>query len=435
MTTKEIRILLRASILVTTLLILGSGASTREYTTYKTWDEVLAGTDAKYAPLVRVSDPGTDASPVYTGFWFFGVDQFDSTERYALGMKVYFQNRDVQPTDRADIGYFDLKNHNHWTKIGETTAWNWQQGARLQWRPRSDEILWNDHSDDGKSFVCRVYNFKSKARRTLPRPIYDVSSDGKFALTHDFARMKHGGTSYVGIPDLYAGQRAPAATGIWKMDMKTGANQLIVDLERMAKIAFPQGYSGETDLYFFREGWNLSGSRFIAFLKNSSKPTYTTGWSISADGKDIRFFYDEPSHHVWLDDQVLFEGNKFRLYQDDGSGRAEYLAQVDTNCDPTFLPGQKNNWILADTYPIKGYQYLFLYHRPSGLFVPLARLQNTAQPGIHRIDLHARASRNGRMISFDSSHEGKGRQMYTVDIGYILDRPPAAPATPPAAVR
>ena len=64
MMTKEVRILLRASILVSTLLILESVASTKEYTTYKTWDEVLAGSDAKYPPLARVSDPGTDAGPV-----------------------------------------------------------------------------------------------------------------------------------------------------------------------------------------------------------------------------------------------------------------------------------------------------------------------------------------------------------------------------------
>jgi hypothetical protein len=71
-------------------------------------------------------------------------------------MKVNFHNRDVTPSDHGEIGYFDLKDNNRWTKIGETTAWNWQQGCRLTWRGSSHEILWNDRADDGSSFVCRA---------------------------------------------------------------------------------------------------------------------------------------------------------------------------------------------------------------------------------------------------------------------------------------
>src|SRR5262249_6392796 len=208
------------------------------------------------------------------------------------------------------------------TKIGETTAWNWQQGCRLTWRGGSHEILWNDRADDGSQFVCRAYDFRSGARRTLPRPIYDVSRDGAVALTHDFQRMKHGGTNYVGIPEWHQDAIAPAEIGIEKMDMTTGRTELVINLNRMAKIAFPDGYKGMTNLYFFREGWNPSGTRFIAFLKNADRATHTSGWSISADGKDVRFFYNTPSHHAWLDDETILEGHHFSIYKDDGSGTA-----------------------------------------------------------------------------------------------------------------
>jgi len=341
-------------------------------------------------------------------------------------MKVYFQNRDVKSTDKGDIGYFDLQNNNAWTKIGETTAWNWQQGCRLMWRPQSDEILWNDRASDNSHFVCQAYNFKTGARRTLPRPIYDVSPDGHWALTHDFQRMTHGGTNYVGIADPNHGVLAPAGSGVWKMDMNTGTSTLILSLQRMASIAFPGGYTGTTELYFFREGWNKSGSRFIAFLKNSSG--YTKGWSVSADGADVRFFYDQPSHHAWQDDSVILEGNQLRLFPDNGTGTSSgRLGDCPENIDPTILPGQGGDWVSGDTYPLSnGYQYLFLYHRPSKVFIPLARLKNTAPAGIYRVDFHNRSSRNGRMVCFDSSYEGKGRQMYVIDIGYILDHPPGS---------
>jgi hypothetical protein len=406
-------------------------AFAQEYSTCKSWQEVVERQDLRYAPVIRVSEPGTTDQPTYTGFWFFEGLQFDESGRFVLAMKVHFHERDVTESDRGEIGYIDLGDNNKWTKIGETTAWNWQQGCRLTWRGRSNEILWNDRADDGH-FVCRAYDFKTGARRTLPRPIYDVSRDGAFALTHNFERMRHGkSTNYVGIPDRYKGEIAPAEIGVEKMDMSTGRVEFLISLKRMAQIAFPQGYDGKTNLYFFREGWNPSGSRFIAFLKNADRPTYTGGWSISADGKDVRFFYMTPSHHAWMDDDTILEGRHFAIYKDDGSGKPQLVADVGSvDFDPTVLPG--GQWFLLDTYPLDGYQYVVLFHRPSRLFVPLAKLKNTAQVMTdYRVDIHGRTSRDGRIVCIDASHEGLGRQMYIIHIGHILDHPPRVGAESP----
>jgi hypothetical protein len=323
------------------------------------------------------------------------------------------------------VGMVDLRDNDHWIELGTSRAWNWQQGCRLTWRSNSHEILWNDVADDGSHFVCRAYDFLTGASRTLPRPIYDVSRDGAFALTHNFERMRHGkSTNYVGIPDRYEGQIAPAEIGVEKMDMNTGRLEFLISLERMAQIAFPDGYKGKTNLYFFREGWNPTGTRFIAFLKNADRPTYTGGWSISADGQDVRLLYMTPSHHAWLDDDTILEGRHFAIYEDDGSASAHHVADVGSvDFDPTVLPG--GQWFLLDTYPLQGVQHVLLYHRPSKLFVPLARLKNTAQVGTdYRIDIHARTSRDGRTVCIDASHEGLGRQMYIIPIGHILDHPP-----------
>jgi hypothetical protein len=409
------------------LLSLAGCSTVQEYSTCESWEELVGGEDFQYVSPVRVSDPGSDEHPVYTGFWFYDEQQFDISGRYALGMKVYFQDRDVEQTDRGDIGYFDLQDGFKWSKIGETTAWNWQQGCRLQWRPNSDEILWNDRSEDGTHFICRAYNFKTGEHRTLPQPVYDVSDDGKTALTHDFARMKHAGTLYTGIPDSYEDLQAPNQSGIERMDMETGDVEFLIDLERMADIAFPQGYNGATNLYFFREGWNPSATRFIAFLRNMDSPDrHVSGWSISADGKDVRYFFDNPSHHVWQDDNTILEGRYFGLFKDDGSGKmAQKLADVGANIDPTILPEPYDDWILGDTYVLDSVQHLFLFHQPTSLFVPLGRLKSTGpRRGIYRVDLHARCSQDGRIISIDATHEGLGRQMYILDIGYILDNPP-----------
>jgi hypothetical protein len=406
------------------------------YTTYTSFSQVLEGSNARYSAITRVSDSGTGGHRGYTGFFFYQCLQFDATGRYLLGMRVYFQNRLVVPADRADIGFIDLKGGYKWTKIGETTAWNWQQGARLQWRPRSNEIVWNARSDDGTKYVCSVYNFHTGKRRTLPRPIYDLSPDGATALTHDFERMKHRGTEYVGIEDIYKNQYAPGKTGIWKMNMDTGHAELIMTLEKMAVIAYPDGHPRAGCLYFFREGWNPSGTRFIAFLKDPENVLFKA-FSMAPDGTDIRYLYSDPSHHSWQDDDHVLdfghhtppEGDSplggYFLFKDDGTGEAKNLLwTTEFDGHNSYVPGPGGDWIISDTYDIQGFQYLFMYHRPTKLFIPLAKLRNTAEDGIHRVDLHPRISPNGRMVSIDSTYEGLGRQMYIIDISHIVDNPP-----------
>jgi hypothetical protein len=412
------------------------------YTTFATFDQLLGARSVHYPAITRVSDPGTREHPAYTGFFFYQVDQFDVSGRYLLGLRVYFQSRDVRPDDRGDVGYIDLQDGFKWTEIGHTTAWNWQQGNRLQWRPKSDEIVWNDRSDDGRSYVCRVFDFKTGVRRTLPRPIYDLSPDGKTALTHDYERMKHfKGTEYVGIEDPYENEFAPGQTGIWKMDMDSGRAELILSLQRMAAIAYPKGLPPSGHLYFFRTGWNPSGTRLVAFIKDPINNLYQA-YSMTPQGTDVRYLYPNPSHHAWDDDEHIIDYGRhtppgasapmgaYFLFKDDGSGQPTELVWP-SNFDghDSFLPRPGGDWIISDTYVLAGFQYLFLYHRPTKQFIPLAKLQSTAEraanfTGEYRVDLHPRFSRDGRKVCIDSTYEGLGRQMYLVDIGYILDHPP-----------
>ena len=429
--------------ILTALTVAAAERTDLPYTTYTNFEQVLEGQNARYLQPTRVSDPGTPEHRFYNGFFFYQVLQFDATGRYLLGLRVYCPSRDVKPDDRGDVGYIDLQDRFKWTKIGETTAWNWQQGNRLQWRPRSDEIVWNDRSDDAKQFVCRAYNVRTHMMRTLPRPIYDLSPDGSTALTHDFARMSpFKGTEYVGIEDPYEKEFAPRQSGIWKMNMETGKAQLILTLEKMATIAYPKGRPASGYLYFFREGWNPSGTRLVTFIKDHENQLFQA-YSLTPEGSDVRYLYSNPSHHAWLDDNHIIDyghhappgggslmGGYF-LFKDDGTGQAQellWLSKYDGH--DSFLPGPGSDWIISDTYVIAHYQYLFLYHRPTKLFIPLAKLKSTAEdmPNFtaeYRVDLHPRFSRDGRIVCIDSTYEGLGRQMYTIDIGYLLDHPPS----------
>ena len=432
------RIWLRSFVLFHVQAALVAGQDRLPYRAYATFDEVLQNSTTQYDKAVRVTSPGTSTTATDHGFFFQDCPQFDPSCRYMLAMRVFFRERRVQPDDIAVIGVVDLKDNNRWIEIGKSTAWNWQQGCRLQWRPGSNEILWNDRDDSGTKFVCRAYDFRTGQRRTLPRPIYAVSPDGSAALTHDFERMQHGGTDYVGLRDPSANQYAPKTVGIWKMDLTTGNAKMIVSLAdvvpRIPREALPE----HGPLYFFREGWNLSGSRFIAFVK-APENRLNKAFSLAADGSDLRYLYNFPSHHCWLDDHHVMDfahlgaatakGENpvkgFFLYKDDNTGIAtKMLWRSDYDGHDWRHPS--GDWIICDTYSIDGWQYLFLFHLPTAKFVSLGRFAVKAREGdgTFRVDLHPRVSPDGNTVSIDSTHEFAGRQIYNIDISHIVTSPP-----------
>ena len=423
------------------------------YATYDSFEALAAADYRNRFDVRRVTVPTAGDQPADHGFFFYNCQQrellqFDPTGRYMLALRVFFEGRDVRPDDRAEVGIVDLQNANEWTLIGESTAWNWQQGNRLQWVPGSDEeIAWNDRSDDGTHFVSRIYNTRTGQQRTLPRPIYTISPDGKTALTHDFERMKHGGTDYVGIKDKFDGIWAPDAAHIWKMNMATGEHEPVLSVAEMVQRMYPADHvpNPAATLYFFREGFNPSGSRFIFFVKDATpgERARTEGYSMSIEGGDIRYLYKAPSHHFWIDDETVMDNGwhtppggdeevrGYFIFTDDGSGEPKELIYEAPNGHITL--SRDGEWILTDTYNMDGYIHLYMYHLASERLVPLAKLESHLKreqvfesASYYRIDLHPRFSPDGRTVSIDSSHEGLGRQVYLIDVGEIMDNPPMA---------
>ncbi|MDB6129838.1 MAG: hypothetical protein JWM04_945, partial [Verrucomicrobiales bacterium] len=80
--------------------------------------------------------------PKFHWFGYYDKLQFDPSGRYVLGNQVDFEHRSPKAEDKIQVGMVDLQDGDKWIELGETRAWNWQQGCMLLWLPGSkNEVM------------------------------------------------------------------------------------------------------------------------------------------------------------------------------------------------------------------------------------------------------------------------------------------------------
>jgi hypothetical protein len=388
---------------------------------------------AKTFPPTRVITCG----PKHHWFGYYDKLQFDRTSRYVLGMEVDFEHRTPKADDVIQIGMVDLEAGDHWIPLGQSTAWNWQQGCMLQWLPGStSEILWNDRADG--HYICRILDVNTRRERVIEHPIYSVSPDGKLAVTTDFRRIAdvRPGYGYAGFADPLAHDPVPEDSGISVVDLTTGQARQIISIRQIARIGTIPNEQPGIKHYFNHLLFNPDGSRFIALHRwrypNGSRLTRLI--TARTDGSDIRVVIPNgyASHFIWRDaTHILAQSKEWLgnpdwsnfLFEDKEGGTIEEIGRgmLDGGGHLTYLPG--NEWILNDTYP-KGKQRLqtpHLYHIGSKRRTDLGHFHLPAvYTGEWRVDTHPRLSPDARWVCIDAPHEGVGRQLHLIDISGIV---------------
>lgn len=396
---------------------------------------------APLAPMRTITQ-----GPRFHWFGYYDKREFDPSNRYVLANEVDFEHRTPRAFDSIRVGMVDTLQNDRWVELGSSSAWGWQQGCMLQWRPgSSSEVVWNDR--EGDRYVTRILDIHTKQQRTLPRPIYTLSNDGKFAITADFARIQRmrPGYGYVGIQDPVAQQRAPEASGVWKMDLETGDSELIFSLAEAAAIDYRGNALHDKWNYFNHLLISPDDARFIVLhrwrestgAEAAAEPTggFTTRmFTVGIDGRD-RTILDPSgftSHFIWRDPTHICAWTKpagrraaFYLFEDQ-TDNVQIVGEgvMTRNGHNTYVPGTDNEWILNDTYPDKQgrMQTPYLYHVPSNRLVELGSFHSPAvYQGEWRCDTHPRCSNDGRTVAIDSPHKGPGRQVHLIDIADIVN--------------
>ncbi len=402
--------------------------------------EDIASKSEAFVPIRAVTK-----GPGFHWFGYYDKLNFSASDTKVLCNRVDFEGRTPTADDEITVGVIDLEDGDKWTTLGTSKAWGWQQGCMLQWRPGSEnEVMWNDR-EDGK-YVSRIHNLETGETRTLPRAIYTVSPDGKWALSLDFGRLQRlrPGYGYVGIGDQTPDEKAPEEAGIWRMDLETGASLLIVSNATVAALPY-QGKSLEDKWHYFNHLLVSPDAKRFIFLHRWRQPgkdgpdmsqNFTTRmFTVNADGTDL--FELDPSgntsHFIWRDPATVTAwtkpvGKKWAFYHlKDKDGAVEIVGEKEmpTNGHNTYLSiGDGKTWILNDTYPIGGkrQQIPFVFNTSTGKKQELGKFHSPdAYKGEWRCDTHPRSSNNGKLVTIDSPHAGTGRQMYLLDVSEIVE--------------
>jgi len=391
----------------------------------------LAGAQEDRLPPVRPITRG----PKFHWFGYYDKLQFDPSGRYALGMEVDFEHRSPRLDDPIRIGMVDLEDHDRWIELGESRAWNWQQGSMLQWLPGSkSEIIWNDRPGD--RFVCHILDVQSGKKRTLPAPVYALAPGARWAVAPDFRRLNdtRPGYGYAGLPDPNQHVLAPEDAGIWRLDLHSGKQQLILSFAQAVRVTNPGADWTGAKHWFNHLLVSPDGSRFI-FLHRWRGPKEGKGFATrmftaNPDGTDLYVLdpYGKTSHFIWRGPRHVLawawhpsHGEKFYLYEDRTANVQVVAPEVMTvNGHCSYLPS--NRWILNDTYPDKQRnQNPYLYDTRQRRRVPLGHFRSPPEyAGEWRCDLHPRFSPDGRKVIIDSPHGSQGRQMYLLDLWGML---------------
>jgi len=308
----------------------------------------------------------------------------------------------------------------------------------LQWFPGDPNcrIIFNVRRDGG--FGCCVLDLDSGQKRLYDTPVYTISSDGRFALCPNFARLAHTrpGYGYEGVDDPWGEGHAPDDDGIYRLDFESGRRELIVSLRQIAGTRARPNMSGVP--HWFNHLLIGPDNRRFIFLHRwrVGSGHQTRMFTVNVDGSGVYLLNDDEmtSHFIWRDPQTILAwarragcGDHYYYFRDGVEG-AEVLAPDLLTADGHMSYRSSGEWIVTDNYPRETppVRELILFNERTSRLILLAQLATLRPADISiRCDLHPRWSRDGRWITFDSLHEGT-RQVYAAQVGNIV-RPEGAP--------
>lgn len=389
--------------------------------------------------ILRVS-PDDPESEYFFGY--YDKSPWDATDRYMLCLKAKNTWSDVSPKESAQIILIDTQRNNHVTLLGETHAWNVQQGCMLQWLGPDfhDRVLYNDFRDGRYCSVILKLDFKPDGVSenaaisvhedcVIPAPVYSVDASGRFALTLDFSRLYRlrPGYGYYNLPEATANEKLPDAPAIWRVDLETGEISVVLKYTDFANFE-PRLEMNGAEHKVNHIMLSPNGKRFMVLYRwFNGQRKYTRLVTCNVDGTEMYNLSDDDmvSHCCWKDDEQIFAfenkqkgGNGYYLMRDKSRDYVRFWPSVDYDGHPSYSPDRSR--IVFDRYPDRArVAAVMMCDAEDRQDTSIQILAKVFAPFKYdndvRCDLHPRWNRAGDAVCFDSVFEGH-RGLYVVRV-------------------
>jgi len=356
-------------------------------------------------------------------FGFHDKSPWNKSNSKILAHQVNIRVTDLpKADDEARIGYFTDEKLTEFVEIGNTRAWNWQQGSMLQWLGGEDKIIYNAWDEKELQHISRVVDLAGNTLNTFQYPIGAVSPDGKYAASYDFERLNIGMFGY-GYPNESADvsskdSQIPEELGFSIYDMAANKEIVFRSVKEinalLGKRKFDSGYLFVTHFQF-----SPDNRRFFFLLRAYTKGKRLQSRLISCglDGENWHVFPsgNMVSHLTWIEsDEILayctdlHENEGYYLFNDFSSSYKQVGGQVySSDGHPQYC--LRNSQFVTDTYADrKRQQELSIYDLNSKRKTLIGKFYTPMKFSEEfRCDLHPRWDRQGEKICIDTSFSGK----------------------------
>jgi len=354
-------------------------------------------------------------------FGFHDVKPFSSDNSMLLCCRLSIPLRMPTKDDLLEVGYWTGEDYSEWHRVGETCAWNYHKGCRLQWLD-DNYIIYNVAvKEELKSCIAGI---SDHSKRIIDWPVDSVSADAKWATSFSYGRLEKLMPGYgyaIGDSESHTDEYATTETGLYLIDLEKNERSMLISLAQLQAL-LPQ--EGMADTYHFVTHTEFSpDGRYVAFLHRWYKGTFQRTRLVVCDLRTKEFFVSPTtgmvSHYVWnvqnglvaycqmegIDSHVFFSNPTMKEWKRCG------FPKLNSDGHHHFIDADT---FVVDTYPDR-YRHIKLWKVSVStdevtLLADVKSLKAFVNPDdFHnwKCDMHPRVSSDGHLVCFDSTHTGQ----------------------------